>query len=109
ELIGQFGKIVNDPQIRFQLAPDPGENAPPSDITSSLYHTIERITPQDFPGALALPFLSPGAPDPASLRLHKVQAFGLEPFPLTEADASRMHADDERIPLDSFRKGVAFL
>ena len=109
ELIGQFGKIVNDPQIRFQLAPDSGENAPSSDITSPLYQTIERITPQDFPGAIALPFLGTGATDSASLRLHKVQAFGLEPFPLTEADAARMHADDERIPLDSFHKGVAFL
>jgi acetylornithine deacetylase/succinyl-diaminopimelate desuccinylase-like protein len=109
ELIGQFGKIVNDPQIRFQLAPDQGENAPPSDMTSSLYQTIARITPQDFPGAIALPFLSPEATDSASLRLHQVQAYGLEPFPLTEADDERMHGDDERIPLDSFHKGVAFL
>ena len=37
ELMGQFAKIVNDPQIRFQLAPDSGENAPPSDITTPLY------------------------------------------------------------------------
>ena len=109
ELIGQFRKIVNDPQIRFQLAPDPGENAPPSDITSPLYQTIARIAPQEFPGAVALPFLSTGATDSANLRLHKVQAYGLEPFPLTEADDERMHADDERIPLDSFHKGVAFL
>jgi acetylornithine deacetylase/succinyl-diaminopimelate desuccinylase-like protein len=29
ELMGQFTKIVNDPQIKLQLAPDSGENAPP--------------------------------------------------------------------------------
>jgi acetylornithine deacetylase/succinyl-diaminopimelate desuccinylase-like protein len=109
ELIGQFGKVVDDPQIRFKLAPDPGENAPPSDITSPLYKTIERIAPQDFSGAIAIPFLSTGATDSASLRLHKVQAYGLNPFPLTESDDSRVHGDDERIPLESFRKGVAFL
>ena len=109
ELIGQFGKIVNDPQIKFHLAADSGENAPSSDITSPLYRTIERLTPQEFPGAISLPFLSTGATDSASLRLHKVQAFGLVPFPLTEEDASRLHADDERIPIDSFHKGVAFL
>jgi acetylornithine deacetylase/succinyl-diaminopimelate desuccinylase-like protein len=109
ELIGQFGKLVSDPQIRFQVAPDPGENAPPSDITTPLYKTIERIAPQDFPGAIALPFLSTGATDSAYLRLHKVQAYGLDPFPLTESDDARMHGDDERIPLDSFRKGVMFL
>jgi acetylornithine deacetylase/succinyl-diaminopimelate desuccinylase-like protein len=108
-LIGQFGKMVNDSQVRFKLAPDSGENAPPSDITSPLYKTIERITPQDFSGAIALPFLSTGATDSASLRLHKVQAYGLDPFPLTESDDARMHGDDERIPIESFRKGVAFL
>jgi len=109
ELIGQLGKVVNDPQVNLKLSSDPGENSPPSDITSALYKTIERITPQEFPGAIALPFLSTGATDSASLRLHKVQAYGLNPFPVTEADDARVHGDDERIPVESFRKGVMFL
>jgi len=109
ELMGQFTKIVNDPQIKFQLAPDSGENAPPSDLTSPLFKTIERLTPQDFPGAITVPLLGTGATDSASLRLHKVQAYGLEPFPMIEGDSSRVHADDERIPIDGFHKGVVFL
>jgi acetylornithine deacetylase/succinyl-diaminopimelate desuccinylase-like protein len=109
ELLGQLNKVVNDPQIHLQLVQDSGENAPPSDIDTPLYKTIENVTSQDFPGAIALPFLSTGATDSAQLRLHKVQAYGLYPFPLTEADAMRKHADDERMPLDSFQKGVAFL
>jgi acetylornithine deacetylase/succinyl-diaminopimelate desuccinylase-like protein len=109
ELMGQFTKIVNDSQIKFQLAPDSGENAPPSDLTSPLFQTIERLTPQEFPGAITVPLLGTGATDSASLRLHKVQAYGLEPFPMIEDDSSRVHADDERIPLDGFHKGVAFL
>ncbi len=60
ELMGQFTKIVNDPQIKFQLAPDAGENAPPSDLTTSLFKTIERITPQEFPGAITVPILRHG-------------------------------------------------
>jgi acetylornithine deacetylase/succinyl-diaminopimelate desuccinylase-like protein len=109
ELMGQFAKIVNDPQIKFQLAPDSGENAPPSDLTSTLFKTIERLTPQEFPGAITVPFLGTGATDSASLRLHKVQAYGLEPFPMMEEDSSRVHADNERMPLDGFHKGVIFL
>jgi acetylornithine deacetylase/succinyl-diaminopimelate desuccinylase-like protein len=109
ELMGQFTKLVNDPQIKFQLAPDSGENAPPSDLTTPLYQTIERLTPQDFPGAITVPLLGTGATDSASLRLHKVQAYGLEPFPMIESDSSRVHGDDERIPVDSFHKGVVFL
>jgi acetylornithine deacetylase/succinyl-diaminopimelate desuccinylase-like protein len=109
ELIAQLGKLVNDPQVRFQLGSDTGENAPPSELDSPIFKSIEKITSQDFPGAVVLPFLSTGATDSAQLRLHKVQAYGLLPFPLADADDQRMHADDERIPLDSFRKGVAFL
>src|ERR1700688_3957598 len=109
ELMGQFVKIVNPPQIKFQLAPDSGENAPPSDLKSPLFQTIERLTPQEFPGAITVPLLGTGATDSASLRLHKVQACGLEPFPLIENDSSRVHGDDERIPVDSFHKGVIFL
>ncbi len=109
ELMGQFVKIVNDPQIHFQLAPDYGENAPPSDLTTPLYQTIERLTPQEFPGAITVPLLGTGATDSASLRLHKVQAYGLEPFPMIESDSSRVHGDDERIPIDGFHKGVIFL
>ena len=109
ELMGQFTKMVNDPQIKFQLAPDSGENAPPSELTTPLYQAIERLTQQEFPGAITVPLMGTGATDSAALRLHKVQAYGLEPFPMIESDSSRVHADDERIPLDSFHKGVAFL
>ena len=109
ELMGQFTKIVNDPQVKFQLAPDAGENAPPSELTTPLYKTIERLTAQEFPGAITVPLMGTGATDSATLRLHKVQAYGLQPFPMIEADSSRAHADDERIPIDSFHKGVAFL
>jgi acetylornithine deacetylase/succinyl-diaminopimelate desuccinylase-like protein len=109
ELMGQFVTIVNDPQIRFQLAPNSGENAPSSELTSPLYRTIERLAAQEFPGAITVPMLGTGATDSASLRLHKVQAYGLEPFPMIENDSSRVHADDERIPVESFHKGVVFL
>jgi acetylornithine deacetylase/succinyl-diaminopimelate desuccinylase-like protein len=47
--------------------------------------------------------------DSARLRMRTVKAYGLDPFPLTEEDVLRMHADDERIPVESFRKGVQFL
>jgi acetylornithine deacetylase/succinyl-diaminopimelate desuccinylase-like protein len=109
ELVGQFVKIVNDPQIKFQMAPDSGENSPPSELTTPLYQTIERLATQDFPGAITVPLLGTGATDSSSLRLHKVQAYGLEPFPMIESDSSRVHGDDERIPVDSFHKGVVFL
>ena len=49
------------------------------------------------------------ASDVPAERLRNVQAYGLLPFALSDEDILRMHADDERIPVDSFRKGVDFL
>ncbi len=109
DVIEQMQKAVNDPQIKFTVQPDAGPNAPSTSITSELYQTIERLAPQQFPGAVVVPYLSPWATDSAYLRLHNVQSYGLVPFPLSDADMMRMHGDDERIPLESFRIGVEFL
>jgi acetylornithine deacetylase/succinyl-diaminopimelate desuccinylase-like protein len=109
QVLADLRTVVNDPQIRFEIAPDRGAPSPPSSLESPLYQTIERVSGQVFPGVTVMPYLSTGATDSAQLRLHNVEAYGLLPFPLAEADDLRMHADDERIPLDSFRRGIEFL
>jgi acetylornithine deacetylase/succinyl-diaminopimelate desuccinylase-like protein len=108
-LITKLQQLVNDPQIRFEIEPGAGENAPSSSLESELYNTIVSRAGQEFPGAKVLPYMSTGATDSMYLRLRAVQAYGLLPFPLNSDDALRMHADDERIPIDSFHMGIEFL
>jgi acetylornithine deacetylase/succinyl-diaminopimelate desuccinylase-like protein len=108
-LIAELTKLVNDPNVRFEVQPDAGLAAPPSSLESDFYAAITKAAAQEFGGAPVLPFLSAGATDSAQLRLHNVQAYGVSPFPLTDEDSRRTHADDERIPLASFDKGVDFL
>lgn len=108
-LIGELTKLVNDPQVRFEVQPDAGLAAPPSSLENDFYATISKVATQEFPGVPVLPFMSAGATDSAQLRLHNVQAYGVSPFPLTDEDSRRMHGDDERIPLASFEKGVNFM
>lgn len=108
-LLQTLKKLVDDPQVRFEVDPSIGKAAPSSSIDGEFYQLIERTASQEFPGAAALPMMSTGGTDSQELRLRGVQAYGLLPFPLTEEDISRMHGTDERIPLDSFRKGIEFL
>lgn len=108
-LIAKLNQIVNDPAVKFQTEPNPGEAAPSSSLTSDLYNTIVRVSTKEFPGAPVVPEMSPWATDSSKLRMRNVQAYGLPPFPLTDADLGRMHGGDERIPLDSFNKGIEFL
>ncbi len=108
-LLGKLQQLVNDPQVRFEIEPAAGESTPSSSVTSDLYGVITGEAGKEFPGAPVLPYMSTGATDSMPLRMRSVQAYGLLPFPLADEDSSRMHADDERIPVDSFRKGVEFL
>ena len=74
-----------------------------------MYASISRVATAQFSGTHVLPYMSTSATDSLYLRLRSVQSYGVLPFPLTDDDFLRMHGDDERIPIDSFRKGIDFL
>lgn len=106
ELLSQLNKLVNDPQVKFEIQQNAGLAAPTSSLENDFYNAIVKATAQEFGGAPVLPYQSTWGTDSAQLRLHNVQAYGLVPFPLTEEDLKRMHGDDERIPVAAFAKGV---
>jgi acetylornithine deacetylase/succinyl-diaminopimelate desuccinylase-like protein len=108
-LVSKLQALVNDPEVHLEIEPGAGETAPSSSLTSDLYKTIAQVSQQEFPGAAVVPVMSTGATDSTPLRLRTVQAYGLIPFPMTEEDLARKHGNDERLPLDSFRKGIEFL
>jgi acetylornithine deacetylase/succinyl-diaminopimelate desuccinylase-like protein len=108
-LIAKLTEIVNDPQIRFEIAPNGSETAPASTLDSDLYKAIVKAAAQDFSGAPSVPMMSTWFTDSTPLRLRSVKAYGLVPFPLNDADLQKMHSDDERVPVESFRQGVEFL
>lgn len=108
-LLAKLKALVDDPQIRFDIEPGASEPTPSSSLTSGLYASITRVAAGEFPGVPVAPYLSTWATDSSFLRERNVQAYGLVPFPLTDEDLARMHANDERIPLDAFHKGIDFL
>ncbi len=108
-VVEDLKKVVDDPQVRFEIGPQTRQPAPPSSLDSELFMTMEQVSKQTFPDAVVTPLMSTWATDSAQLRLRNVQAYGLIPFPLTAEEERLMHADDERIPLAAFHKGVEFL
>ena len=108
-LLLNLRQAVNDSRVTFSADTSIGEAAPSSSLDSALFKTIQQASQEEFPGVPVIPMMSTVATDSADLRLRNVQAYGLLPFPLTDEDALRMHADNERIPLDSFRKGIEYL
>jgi acetylornithine deacetylase/succinyl-diaminopimelate desuccinylase-like protein len=105
-LVNELKKLVNDPLVHFEISNEGGLAAPNSSLETDFYSSITKVCAQEFAGAPVIPFMSTGATDSAQLRLHSVQAYGLRPFPIDEADDARVHGDEERLPLASFAKGV---
>jgi len=108
-LLAELNKVVNDPQVKFEIQTNAGLAAPTSSLENDFYSAIMKAAAQEFGGAPVLPYQSTWGTDSAQLRLHNVQAYGLVPFPLTEDDLKRMHGNDERIPVAAFAKGVALM
>jgi acetylornithine deacetylase/succinyl-diaminopimelate desuccinylase-like protein len=108
-LLAELTKLVNDPQIKFEVLDDAGVPAPSSRLDNDFYALIEKAGAEQFPGVPVLPYLSTWATDSSILRLRNVQAYGLVPFPLEDEDIRRMHGEDERMPVASFAQGVQFL
>ena len=105
-LVNELKKQVNDLSVKIEVMPDGGLAAPDSSMETPLYALMTKLCAKEFGGAPVLPFLSTGATDSAQLRLHNVQAYGLRPMPMSQEDDARVHGDNERLPLDSFAKGV---
>lgn len=108
-LMEELKKVVNDPQVRLEIAQEGRKPSPPSAMDTELYAAFEGAGQQVFPGAVVLPLMSTWATDSAQLRLRGVQCYGIIPFPLTAEEEARMHADDERIPVAAFHKGIEYL
>jgi acetylornithine deacetylase/succinyl-diaminopimelate desuccinylase-like protein len=113
ELPGEFAeammKVVADPQVRIDIETLNTRPSPPSEIETDFYRSIQKSAHVVFPGAAVLPMMSTWATDSAELRLRNVICYGLVPFPLTEEEIGRMHADNERLPLASIRPGIEFV
>ena len=113
ELPGEFleamNKVVADPQVRIEMDTGNTRPSPPSDVETDFFRVLQRSARLVFPGAPVVPMMSTWATDSAELRTRGVTCYGLVPFPLTEEEIGRMHADNERLPLASIRPGIEFV
>ncbi|MHB8418193.1 MAG: M20/M25/M40 family metallo-hydrolase [Myxococcales bacterium] len=98
---------IADPQVAVELGP-PGGHSGPSPLGGEAPAAIRKVVHEMWPGATVIPSLCAGADDSRFLRPRGVAAYGLAPFPLSEADDRRAHGIDERIPADSLSVGLHF-
>jgi acetylornithine deacetylase/succinyl-diaminopimelate desuccinylase-like protein len=108
DVVERLRQLVNDGRVEIAITHE-GTDTPTSDFRSPMFAAVRDSISALDPSIVTVPYLSTGATDSAVLRALGVQAFGLLPFPLAQADESRMHGVDERVPVAALLFGVRLL
>jgi acetylornithine deacetylase/succinyl-diaminopimelate desuccinylase-like protein len=108
EVVRELARAVNDPSVEITIV-ECGEQSPTSDFTSPMFVAIADAARALNPELTVVPYLGTGATDSAPMRRFGVQAFGVLPYPMEQADEERMHGHDERILLDSLEFGTRLI
>jgi acetylornithine deacetylase/succinyl-diaminopimelate desuccinylase-like protein len=105
EFISEVKARINDPRVTVELISTPDDPGASSHQTP-LFAAIAKAVKQLHPGAVITPMLVPHGTDSVKLRKKGIIAYGLTPMILDLATAGTMHSDQERIPIDEFKKGI---
>ena len=99
--------VVADDQVNVKLLhePHPGPSSP---LRPDLMDAARQLTDQLWPGVPVVPIMVMGATDGAYLRSAGIPCYGIQGF-FMDRDDIRFHGRDERMSVQSFYEGQAFL
>jgi carboxypeptidase PM20D1 len=108
DVVKRMRECVPDPQVTFTIAGH-SDAAPASDPDSVMFNAIADAARELDPELTVVPYLSTGGTDSAHLRRIGIDAYGILPFPMEQADEERMHGHDERVPVASLHFGTRLI
>ncbi|MEP6730199.1 MAG: M20/M25/M40 family metallo-hydrolase [bacterium] len=100
-------KVVADTEVAVTLLGN-GTPAPASPMRPDVLQAVTSITTQMWPGVVTVPIMVMGATDGRSLRAAGIPTYGIQGF-FIDRDDVRFHGRDERMRVQSFYEGHAFL
>ena len=100
-------KVLADDQVSLKVLGEP-EAGPPSPLRNDVLEAARRATSAIWPGVPVVPNMVMGATDGKRLRMEGIPAYGIQGI-FIDRDDIRFHGRDERILVQSFYEGQAFL
>jgi acetylornithine deacetylase/succinyl-diaminopimelate desuccinylase-like protein len=100
-------QIVSDDEVSIKMTEEPLAG-PASPIRPDLFKAINESSNKVFPGVPVVPMMVMGATDGKYLRIAGIPTYGVQGFFFDRTDI-RFHGRDERMPIQSFYEGQAFL
>ena len=100
-------KVVADEQVSF-IPMGARTKGPASSMRPDVMQAVSRVTDRLWPGVPAVPIMVMGATDGAFLRAAGIPTYGVQGF-FFDRDDIRFHGRDERMGVQAFYEGQAFL
>ena len=107
EVIGRLRQVIGDEQVSVKPLGDV-VIGPPSPLRPDLFQAASRITDTMWPGTQTVPTMVMGATDGLYLRRAGIPTYGIQGI-FIERDDFRAHGQDERLGVNEFYEGDAFL
>ena len=104
---GTLEKLFADDQVKVAVS---GEVArgPASPMREDVLKAVKRVTDSMFPSVATIPMMVMGGTDGRYLRVEGIPTYGVQGI-FMDRDDMRMHGRDERMLVQSFYDGQAFL
>ena len=100
-------KVVADDQVAF-IPMGARTKGPASEMRPDVMEAVNSVTDTFWPGVPAVPIMVMGATDGAYLRAAGIPTYGVQGF-FMDRDDIRFHGRDERLGVQAFYEGQAFL
>lgn len=100
-------QIVGDDEVSIKMMAE-AKAGPASPIRPDLFKAITESSNKIWPGVPVVPMMVMGATDGKYLRIAGIPTYGVQGFFFDRNDI-RFHGRDERMPVQSFYEGQAFL
>ncbi len=101
-------RVLADPQVKITNTQPENTAGIPSPLSPEILTAVKAATAAEFPGVPVLPTMLTGATDGRYLRSAGIACYGVQGFFGDRTDV-RAHGRDERMNIQSFYEGQAFL
>lgn len=118
--IEEIRRVTADPAISVEILTSDSQEAAlaglqersrqsPSPEDTELYQALAASAREQYPEALVTSYLFQAGTDAGAWRNRGVPVYGIYPYPIDQDDLSRMHGNDERVPVQSLAEGTEMI
>jgi acetylornithine deacetylase/succinyl-diaminopimelate desuccinylase-like protein len=111
EIRTDLEKIVADPKVKLAyvgaIGGAPAKSYPPPPLREDIFHPLEKVVAEMWPGLPIIPDMATGASDDVYTNAVGLPAYSVS-GEMVDRDDIRAHGKDERIRQDAFYKAVEF-